>query len=120
MIIHGLFNVSMHHQPDIRKYGRNEIVGLENVFYEGNHFTTAVAENPSTVYKVPIEFFKGLAQKYLELESKCKIEEIFFRIKALKHHGANLKSEFFQQLMRIKSIILNGILKNALIVKMEK
>ena len=68
---------------------------------------------------MPITFFKNIAEKYSEIESVCKKEEIFFLVKQYKHSGSNQKSQFFSQFYRIKSLILNGILKNALMVKMS-
>ena len=44
----------------------------------------AIAENPSNIYKLPISFFREISEKYLELESACKKEEIFYILKKMK------------------------------------
>lgn len=120
LINHGLVNIGISNQSDLRVYGRNEILGLENVYHKENNFTTAIAQNPTSAYEVPIAYFKQLCEKYQELEAICKKEEIFYLLKTVKNQRANAKSSFFKQLSCIKSITLTTILKNSIMVKLKK
>lgn len=55
----------MPNHPDVKKYGRGEIFGLENVFHRGDHFTSAITVNKSNLHRIPMDLFKSYAEKYI-------------------------------------------------------
>ncbi len=103
--------------PEIKKHGQGEIVGLENVYdIENENAAAAVMENFGTIYEVPIVFFRKIAEKHIELEFECKKETTFFRIKNIPLHyrsESHNKSKFLLQLRTIKSLVLHNILRNS-------
>jgi len=66
-ILKGVITINIYNYPGIKKYGKDEIVGVENVFHYGKHYSTSYLETKCHVYKYPLDKFRMLALKYPEL-----------------------------------------------------
>lgn len=42
--------MNIYNYPGIKKYGKDDILGIENVFHDGPHFTSALCESSCSVY----------------------------------------------------------------------
>lgn len=60
----GLISMNIPNYPCIKKYAKDNIVGLENVFHEGTHFTTAVPDGICHLQRIPLDYYKLLCEKY--------------------------------------------------------
>jgi NhaP-type Na+/H+ or K+/H+ antiporter len=115
----GLVTVRITRNFNIKRHGKGEIVGLENVYSEKN-LTEAKMESDGYIYLVPIDFFRTLADKYFEIELDCKRESSFFLIKDINPEMLETKSVLFNQLRSFKSLYLNSILKKSVPCKLLK
>ena len=89
-----MVDINIFNYPGIKKYGKFEILGAENVFHDGPHYTSAICETSCSFYKYPIMEFQKLAFKYDELEELSRKRELFFKIKNVTLKTEKSKSSF--------------------------
>ena len=87
-----------------------EIVGLENLFDNSEHITTAIVDTDCILLEVPVSYFRSVAENHLSLEILAKKEEVFYKIKTLSKRDLIGKEEFFFQLRSFKSLCIHNML----------
>lgn len=71
---HGLVSIRIKNNNSLKNAVMGEIIGLEYVFDNSPHKSTARVEANSEIYSVPLNYFKSLAENHLFLEILCKKE----------------------------------------------
>ena len=85
LLAKGYITINIQHYSDVQKLGFGEIVGAEYVYSSLDFcLATAIIENPSLIYKVPLDYFKNLCEKHENLKKICQREQSFYRIKCAR------------------------------------
>lgn len=58
-----------------------QILGFEHVFNQGRVQCKSVALKKSTLYSLPLDLFREIAEKYESIEKICKYFELYYIIK---------------------------------------